>query len=131
MIEFDETIRAIVYCHFSRKGDFMVGFNEKDGKIIGIGRVRWYREDTGDPFRDNDEKNWMQMREQESLDAGIALTVKTCNELQDAATRAGFEPVGGREEIAIVRREEEEGVEDFMERFKKLPFVHSKTVTRQ
>lgn len=129
MIEFNDSIRAIVYCHFSTKGDFMAAVNAVDGKWRATGRLRWYREDTGDPFLDRDDKQWMRTRDMVSMEELMKMIDEAMSKIIAFGVIAGF---GVEDSIPVkLIREDGETTEAFFERFKKLPFVHTKEVRTQ
>lgn len=127
MMEIDESIRAMVYCHFSTKGDFLMSVYENEpGKFIVKGRVRWYREDTGDPFEDKDEKQWIISRhpvsykeQMENIDSAIA-------QMRESAKRFGFEVT--EEKTFKAERKAGEPLEEFTKKFFDQPFVHRRVL---
>ncbi len=125
----DDTIRAIVYCKFSSYADFMVAINEgKDGVVTGKGRIRWYREDTGDAFKDRDEKNWFESRRKDgTVEDILELSKKTLADLKEAADKHGF----ATDDPTYVLLRGDRSLDDFMDEFLKQPWTHKKTVNVQ
>lgn len=131
-IQMDENIRAVVFQQFCDHGDYMVGIMVKDGKNTATGRIRWYREMTGDPFRDKDEKHWGDLAPKhvgKTVDEILEVVTKTLNELVAVAELSGRRK--RPEERYILRRGDDEKLEDFINRFRAMPWVHAKEYTKQ
>ncbi len=126
MIEFDETIRAACYFHFCDKGDFLAVVNEKPEGFFVTGRMRWYREDTGDAFADKDEKQWFSSRSGEpDLETCMAQIQASCDKMKALSELAGQ---GGDPEPWVAIRGTRTR-DEFFEEFKRQKFVHMKQVS--
>lgn len=125
MINLDETIRAIVYCQFSEYSDLMVGISEKGGEVTAKGRIRWYRENTGDAFKDRDDKHWFESRKEgKTIQEFIDLTKETIEQMRFAASAAGF----AVDEPVFILERGDKTFDEFIDEFRKQPFVHSKVL---
>lgn len=124
-IHIDESIRAIYYHHFSRKADIMVAVMEKDGMWTTRGRVRYYREDTGDFFKDRDEKKWFDSKvATETMEEQMKLIRKAS---EDLVMSAALFKLGTGEEPVLIERGNLT-VEEFIKVFTEQKFAQTKTI---
>lgn len=132
-IQLDESIRAIVFCQFAEKSDFMCALSEvpdSGGKVTMMGRIRHYNGDQSkDPFEDGDRKDWMKSRKPDSFEEELKKILETISTLQVLATVAGRESSNKR--VYVLKRMEGQTLEQFMELFGKMPFAHMKKMSLQ
>lgn len=129
----DKNLRAIIYCQFANTSDFMCQLSvvpDTGGKVLMTGRVRHYTGDqTKDPFEDGDRKNWMQGRAPVDFEEELARILKIVAELTALANVCGRKSDDGK--VYVLKRELDDPLEEFMELFKQMPFVHTRTQSLQ
>ena len=132
MIMMDENIRAIVYQKFCDRADYMAGVYVKDGVLTATGRIRWYREDTGDPFKDKDDKHWGEIHPKhrgKPLDEILKVITDTAEELVAKAIEMHQRTTN--DPLYVLKRGEDETLAAFWKRFERMPWVHKKVETVQ
>jgi hypothetical protein len=104
-------------------GDVMFQLERGRDKYLIIGRERIYdpTDPGNDAFSDKDTKNWFKTEIPTEVDQATLL--KDVNELAEMY-RDGFMNIGGGKITKILM--DCRGVDNFMKRFLKLPFVHSR-----
>ncbi len=127
MIEMDDTIRAIVFQQFADKADFMCAINLKEDGYHMMGRVRFYGQRNEDPFTDDDRKKWFSRRTPgESFEQVRDEVYSALDQMMEQAVR--WNRVSPNPERFILERKPGWTKEDFLDAFRKLPFVHAKVI---
>jgi len=110
----DDTIRAIWYISLTETSDWLMGLSEMEDSFCISYRFRYYNSD--DPFDKDDKKNWYKAKAKKSKTT-LTETLQGCSlafsELKTIAETTGYELIRGAGSL-----------DDFMDEFKTLPFVH-------
>lgn len=130
-IEMDETIRAIVFCQFTAKADFMVAINEpSEGSFTTKGRMRFYEHSSDEPWDEGDRKAWFTGSVPKgTVEECLEVIEKIISNLRSFARETGRD--SPNEKVYIVRRTPEMSVDEFLAEFQKQPFVHVKIMRTQ
>lgn len=126
MIEMDETIRAIVFTGFADRADYLAAVNTNpDGNGFRLtSRIRWHTDKpTGDPFRDNDRKQWFRAHVSSSLDEAIAAVRDLALSLCDHAAFAGT-LTGDSQVFVLVRGDST--LDEFAAKLQDMPFAYQR-----
>jgi hypothetical protein len=125
MINFDESVRAIVFCAFADRADFLasVSDNPQGAGLVLLFRLRFYAEGLGDPFDDRDRKTWFQAQTSEPLATAIEKLQHTGTMLATVAGLAGRGSATA-EFFTLVRGAST--LDEFVAAFRAAPFVHER-----
>lgn len=128
MIAMDETIRAIVFTGFADRADYLAAINTNaDGPGFTMtSRVRWHTDKpTGDPFLDDDRKQWFRASFSNSLDEAIAAVRDLALSLCEHAAWAG-QLTGDSQVFVLVRGDST--VDEFAAKLQAMPFAYQRQV---
>ena len=119
MIELNERVIGMWYIQLTPDQDFLSSlFTTEEGELKGVYRFRYYKDDK--TFHSDDQKNWYSMTiTDDTISESVEKFRLVFNKLRHMS--------GTDEAYEILM--DENGVDDFMERFAKLPFVHVQALT--
>lgn len=120
----NESTRAMFYHHFAKDADLMIVINEKTpGAFTAKGRFRYYMEDTGDPFADQDKKMWFENGEPLSTLMEALERIKELSAKSIAISAVAGGPTKDQPHICI---RGSDTMDEFFKKIRELPFVHAK-----
>lgn len=124
----DETIRALVFTGFADRADYLaaVNTNADGGGFRLTSRIRWHTDKpTGDPFRDDDRKQWFRATFSNSLDEAIAAVRDLAISLCEHAVWCG-QLTGDSQVFVLVRGNST--LDEFEAKIRDMPFAYERRV---
>lgn len=118
MINFNESVVGIWFSPIGGIGDFLAALSVTEGKSTLQYRFRYYSgAQVGDPFKDDDTKNWYTMETDKDPPESIINVVRKLMAMAPADKADKYELLRG-----------DQPFKQFMNAFMELPFVHAKEV---
>ena len=118
-IELNERTVGVWFIQLTPAQDWLASiFTTDEGELKAIYRFRYYVDDKA--FDSEDKKNWWEMTSTKT----IAETVENFREIYDKLWQ-----LSGGDHYEILM--DENGMDDFTERFRKLPFVNSMEISKE